>query len=231
MHAYFGLNVDTGCPKLLHSPDMHEAVNPSLNRMEPSLNRNLKKMTAFPLGILIVSLAVLSSACGGLRSASPDLPRGVLLPGPVSPASSLSHTADTAADTSTSDPSSVGLQTRVEEYWQARIQGDAQRTLEYERPDQRERLGNNIHRARFSSGVTVRTAALADPDSLQLVADAQEARVPVRIEYQYVFPVPGVKPMLVPTTIQDRWVKQDGVWYHVLDTTVIPVPKKNARQE
>ena len=139
--------------------------------------------------------------------------------------------AETAPDTSTSDPSSVGLQTRVEEYWQARIQGDAQRTLEYEHPDQRERLGDNIHRARFSSGVTVRTAALADPDSLQLVADAQEARVPVRIEYQYVFPVPGVKPMLVPTTIQDRWVKQDGVWYHVLDTSVIPVPEKNARQE
>ena len=141
MRVYFGLNVDTGCPKLLHSPDMHEVVNPSLKHVKPSLNRNLKKMTAFPLGILIVSLAVLSSACGGLRSASPDLPRGVLLPGPVSPASSLSHTAETAPDTSTSDPSSVGLQTRVEEYWQARIQGDAQRTLEYEQPDQRERLG------------------------------------------------------------------------------------------
>ena len=53
--------------------------------------------------------------------------------------------------------------------------------------------------------------------------------MPVRIEYQYVFPVPGVKPMLVPTTIQDRWVKQDGVWYHVLDTSVIPVPEKNAK--
>ena len=96
-------------------------------------------------------------------------------------------------------------------------------------PDQRKRLGDNIHRARFSSGLTVRTAAIADPDSLQLVAEAQEARVPVRIQYQYVFP--GAKPMLVPTTIQDRWVKQDGVWYHVLDTTVIPVPKKNARQK
>ena len=139
--------------------------------------------------------------------------------------------ADTAADTSKSDPSSVGLQTRVEEYWQARIQGDAQRTLEYERPDQRERLGDNIHRARFSSGLAVRTAVIADPDSLQLAADAQEARVPVRIQYQYMFPIPGTKPMLVPTTIQDRWVKQDGVWYHTLDTKVIPVPEKNARQE
>ena len=156
MRVYFGLNVDTGCPKLLHSPNMHEAV-------KPSLNRNLKKMTAFPLGILIVSLAVLSSACGGLRSASPDLPRGVLLPGPVSPASSLSHTAQTAPDTSTSDPSSVGLQTRVEEYWQARIQGDAQRTLEYEQPDQRKRLGNNIHRARFSSGLGVHSFVKVSP--------------------------------------------------------------------
>ena len=229
MRVYFGLNVDTGCPKLLHSPNMHEAVKPSLNRMEPSLNRNRKKMTAFPLGILIVSLAVVSGACGGLRSSSAV--------SPASPAtgsftnSPLSSFADTAADTSTSDPSSVGLQTRVEEYWQARIQGDARRTLEYERPDQRERLGDNIHRARFSSGLAVRTAVIADPDSLQLVADAQEARVPVRIQYQYMFPIPGVKPMLVPTTIQDRWVKQDGVWYHALDTKVIPVPEKNARQK
>ena len=88
------------------------------------------------------------------------------------------------------------------------------------------------HRARRSlPACDIRTAAIADPDSLQLVADAQEARVPVRIQYQYVFPVPGVKPMLVPTTIQDRWVKQDGVWYHTLDTNVIPVPEKNARQK
>ena len=220
MRVYFGLNVDTGCPKLLHSPNMHEAV-------KPSLNRNLKKMTAFLLGILFVSLVVLSSACGGLRP-SPAV-------SPASPAagsfanSPVSSFADTAPDTAKSDPSSVGLQTRVEEYWQARIQGDAQRTLEYERPDQRKRLGNNIHRARFASGLAVRTAAIADPDSLQLAADAQEARVPVRIEYQYMFPVPGVKPMLVPTTIQDRWVKQDGVWYHTLDTKVIPVPETNAR--
>ena len=208
---------------------MHEAVKPSLNRMEPSLNRNRKKMTAFPLGILIVSLAVLSSACGGLRASSAV--------SPASPAtgsftnSPLSSFADTAPDTSKSDPSSVGLQTRVEEYWQARIQGDAQRTLEYERPDQRKRLGENLYRARRASRLDIRTAAIADPDSLQLVADAQEARVPVRIQYQYVFPVPGVKPMLVPTTIQDRWVKQDGVWYHALDTKVIPVPEKNARQK
>ena len=222
MRVYFRLNVDTGCPKLLHSPDMHEAV-------KPSLNRNLKKMTAFPLGILAVSLVVLSSACGGLRSSPVD--------SSTSPAagsfanSPVSSFAETAPDTSTSDPSSVGLQTRVEEYWQARIQGDAQRIFEYERPDQRKQLGDNIHRARFTSGLAVRTAAIADPDSLQLVADAQEARVPVRIQYQYVFPVPGAKPMLVPTTIQDRWVKQDGVWYHTLDTNVIPVPEKNARQE
>ena len=181
-------------------------------------------MTAFPLGILIVSLAVLSGACGGLRSS--------FAVSPASPAtgsftdSPLSSFADTAADTSKSDPSSVGLQTRVEEYWQARIQGDARRTLEYERPDQRERLGDNIHRARLTSGLAVRTAVIADPDSLQLAADAQEARVPVRIQYQYMFPIPGTKPMLVPTTIQDRWVKQDGVWYHALDTSVIPVPEK-----
>ena len=229
MRVYSGLNVDTGGPKLLHSPDMHEAVKPSLNRTEPSLNRNRKKMTALPLCTLIVSLVALSCACGGLRSSPAVSPA-------VSPARSpISSFADTAAaaalETAKSDPSSVGLQTRIEEYWQARIQGDAQRSLAYEHPDKRKELGENLYRARRASRIDIRTFAIADPDSLQLVADAQEARVPVRIQYQYVFPVPGVKPMLVPTTIQDRWVKQDGVWYHRLDTNVIPVPEKNARQE
>ncbi len=206
MHAYFGLNVDTGCPKLLHSPDMHEVVKPSLNRTEPSLNRNQKNLTAFLLGTLVASPVVLSSACGGARSVSP---------GPAVGSIAVSPAFSPAAETRTPDPASVGLQTRVEEYWQARIQGNTQRTLQYEHPEYRDKLDEKAYRAR-TSRIDIRTFSIADPDSLQLPAEAQEASVPVRIQYEYVFPIPGAKPMLVPTTIHDRWKKQHGVWYHDL---------------
>ena len=228
MHVYFGLNVDTGCPKLLHSPDMHEAVKPSLNRTEPSLNRNRKKMTAFPLGILTVSLVVLSSACGGLRSA--------LCCFSCQPCCWFScqffcRYGCGCGPTAKSDPSSVGLQTRVEEYWQARIQGDAQRSLAYEHPDKRKRAGREPV---IAPGVP--PGSISGPSPLPTRTASSLWLTPRRRVCPYAYNIntcslPGVKPMLVPTTIQDRWVKQDGVWYHVLDTTVIPVPKKNARQE
>ena len=214
MHVYFGLNVDTGCPKLLCSPDMHEVVNLSLNRAEPSLNRNQKNMTAFLLGTLVASPVVLSSACGGARSVSPSPGVGSFA---INSAvnSAFNFALSPGADTRTPDLSSVGLQTRVEEYWQARIQGNTQRTLQYEHPAQRDKLDEQAYRAR-TSRIDIRTFSIADPDSLQLPAEAQEASVPLRIQYQYVFPIPGVKPMLVPTTIHDRWKKQHGVWYHDL---------------
>ena len=189
---------------------MHEAVQPSPQRLEPSLNRNQKKMTAFILGTLVASPVVLSSACGGARSVSPDPAFGSFAISPT-----LSPAFSPGADTRTPDPASVGLQTRVEEYWQARIQGNTQLTLEYEHPEQRDKLDEQAYRAR-TSRLDIRTFSIADPDSLQLPAEAQEASVPVRIQYQYVFPIPGVKPMLVPTTIHDRWKKQHGVWYHDL---------------
>ena len=179
MHAYFGLNVDTACPKLLHSPDMHEVVNPSLNRTEPSLNRNQKNMTAFLLGTLVASPVVLSSACGGARSVSPSPGVGSFAVNPaVSPAvnSAFNSALSPGAETRTPDLSSVGLQTRVEEYWQARIQGNTQRALQYEHPAQRDKLNEQAYRAR-TSRIDIRTFSIADPDSLQLPAEAQEASV------------------------------------------------------
>ena len=220
MHAYFGLNVDTGCPKLLHLPDMHEAVPPSLQRLESSLNRNRKNMTAFLLGTLVASPVVLSSACGGARSVPPS--PGV---GSFAVNSAFNFALSPAADTRTPDLASVGLQTRVEEYWQARIQGNTQRTFQYEHPAQRDKLNEHAYRAR-TSRFDIRTFSIADPDSLQLPAEAQEASVPIRIQYQYVFPISGAKPMLVPTTIQDRWKKQHGVWYHNLAARGVAGSKK-----
>ena len=199
---------------------MHEVVKPSLNRTEPSLNWNQKNLTAFLLSTLVASPVVVSSACGGARSVSPSPAVGS-----IAVNSAFNSAFSPGADTRTPDLSSVGLQTRVEEYWQARIQGNTQRTLQYEHPAQRDKLDEQAYRAR-TSRIAIRTFSIADPDSLELPAEAQEASVALRIQYQYVFPIPGAKPMLVPTTIHDRWKKQHGVWYHDLAARGVAGSKK-----
>ena len=199
---------------------MHEVVKPSLNRTEPSLNRNRKNLTAFLLGTLVASPVVVSSACGGARSVSPGPAVGSIAANPA-----FNSAFSPGAETRTSDLSGVGLQTRVEEYWQARIQGNTQRALQYEHPEYRDKLDEQTYRAR-TSRIDIRTFSIADPDSLQLPAEAQEASVALRIQYQYVFPIPGAKPMLLPTTVRDRWKKQHGVWYHDLAARGVAGSKK-----
>lgn len=152
-------------------------------------------MKVFIRGMLVVSLATLYPACGGSNDSPPNAAKP--------------------------DVSKADLRTRIEEYWQARIQGNMQLAFEYEHPDQQEKLGEKIYQARVSSNVNIREFSVTDLHSLQLQAEAEEVTVPLKIKYEYMFPVQGAKPILVPTTIQDHWEKQHGVWYHVLDTQVI----------
>ena len=212
MHAYFGLNVDTGCPKLLHSPDMHEVVTAKPDTaLEPSLNRNQKNLTAFILGTLVASPVVLSSACGGARSVSPSPAVGSFA---VSPACQFSRSVLLWRHAPRTRPASVCR----------RVLKNIGRRVFRAIPSARSNMNTLSTATSWTNKpiapglprIDIRTFSIADPDSLQLPAEAQEASVPVRIQYQYVFPIPGVKPMLMPTTIHDRWKKQHGVWYHDL---------------
>ena len=113
------------------------------------------------------------------------------------------------------------LQSRVEAYWQARVQNDMPRALQYEHPALRERLGERISLARLRSGVSIKAFAIVDPQALQLDPDAREARVALTLKYEYTMPFGG-GPMLTSTSAEDPWRKVRGVWYHVLDPRIVP---------
>ena len=100
------------------------------------------------------------------------------------------------------------LLARVEAYWQARVQNDAQRALQYEHPEHRERFGG-----RLRSAIELKEFSVVSPQALQLDPSAQEAQVELNLKYEYTIPFAG-GPMLVSTFVTDSWRKERGVWYH-----------------
>ena len=114
------------------------------------------------------------------------------------------------------------LQARFEAYWQARAQNDMSLALQYEHPKQRKRLGEKISQARQHSGVTITAFSVVDPQAFQLDPGAQEARVEMQIQYEYTFPSMADRKLPASTVIADSWQKEGRVWYHVLQTEVIP---------
>ena len=114
------------------------------------------------------------------------------------------------------------LQTRLEAYWQARVAHDMPLALQYEHPRQRKQLGEHISRARQRSGIRITGFSVLDPQALQLDPAAHTARVEMRVEYAYTFPSMAGRQITTSTVIADDWRKERGVWYHVLQTQVIP---------
>ncbi len=112
------------------------------------------------------------------------------------------------------------LQTRFEAYWQARVQNNMPLTLQYEHPKQRKQLGEKISQARQRSGVNITAFSVVDPQAFQLDPAAQEARVEMRLQYEYTFPSMADRKFSASTAIVDTWHKEQGVWYHVLQTEV-----------
>lgn len=107
------------------------------------------------------------------------------------------------------------LLTRVNEYWQARIQRNMKTAFQYELPTRREQLGEEAYLSRV--GLTVK---LLEVSIVDIRPSRKETEVPilVQMKYEFSFPVPGAQPLEVDTRITDRWEKDEGIWYHVLDT-------------
>ena len=114
------------------------------------------------------------------------------------------------------------LQSRLEAYWQARLDNDLPLALQYEHPGQRKRLGKHISLARRNSGVSVTGFSVLDPQAVQPAPDARATRVEMRVQYEYTFPSMPDRKIRTSTVIADAWRKERGVWYHVLQTEVIP---------
>ena len=138
----------------------------------------------------------------------------------VSIAAALLTLAQSAPEAATES-----LQPRLEAYWQARVRNDMSLTLQYEHPAQRKQLGEKISQARRHSGVSVTAFSVVDPQAFQLDPAAQKARVEMQLQYEYTFPFMADRKIPASTVIADVWQKEQGVWYHVLQTEVIPDKK------
>ena len=144
-----------------------------------------------------LSLSAALSACAGLKAPAPQ-------PAP-----------QTAPDS---------LQTRLEAYWRARIENDIPLALQYEHPDQHKQRGETISLARPRSGVTIKEVSVLDPQALQLDPSVREAKVRLRLKYEYTPPFGG-GPMITSTFVTDTWRKAGEVWYHVPRRRGIPRKK------
>ena len=170
----------------------------------------------FIRNVLILSSAVLFAACQGTQDA-----QDANDPPPVS------QTRSVAKDAPEADRER--LLTRVREYWESRIQHDTKTAFQYEHPVRRKQLSEEVYLASMKPNIKILEYAILD---VELPPQAHEAAIPLRLQYEYTFPQPGVKSMQVPTQVTDYWEKDQGVWYHVLDTNVIPRGKPYiSRQE
>lgn len=147
-------------------------------------------------GVLIVSATAVLAACQSTNGPAP-----------------ASQTPTPVSDAPEADRER--LLTRVNEYWQARIQRNMKTAFQYELPIRREQLGEEAYLSRV--GLTVK---LLEFSILDIRPSRKETEVPIlaQLKYEFSFPAPGAQPMEVLTRITDRWEKDEGVWYHVLDT-------------
>jgi hypothetical protein len=92
--------------------------------------------------------------------------------------------------------------------------------FQYELPARRQKLGEDAYMSQVGSTVKILEFSIID---FQVPPEATEAPISLRLKYEYLFPVPGAQPMQVPTQITDHWKKDQGVWYHVLDTNPLAI--------
>jgi len=149
---------------------------------------------------LIVGALAFFAACEGANGSAP-----------VSPIQSA------VSDTPEADRER--LLTRVNEYWQARVQQDMKVAFQYELPHSRQ-LDEAFYVSNVGKAVKVLEFSVAD---FQLPLKATKAPIPLQLKYEYFFPIPGVLPMVVPTQITDSWEKDQGIWYHILDTKPLAI--------
>lgn len=158
-----------------------------------------KAAETFIPSIFILGAAVFFAACQGSNNSPPT-----------------SQSRSAVPDTPEADRER--LLTRVREYWQSRIQHDTKTAFQYEHPVRRKQIGEEVYLASLKPNVKILEYSILD---VQLSPQAQDASIPLRLWYEYTFPQPGAKSMQVPTQVTDYWEKDQGVWYHVLDTNVI----------
>ena len=144
--------------------------------------------------VLLVSALAFLAACQAMKG-----------PTPASPTP--------AAVSDTPEADRARLLTRVNAYWQARMQRDLKTTSQYELLSHRQRLNEKVYRTRLGNAFPIVGFSIMDS---QVPLKATHASISLELKFEsYFF---GPRPVESIIHITDRWKKDQGVWYHILDT-------------
>lgn len=101
------------------------------------------------------------------------------------------------------------LRERVLQYWQHKINLDLDKAYEFEDPAYRA-VENKVRYIRHHNIDMVRWKSV-EIQGIEIADDRAE----VKLKLMVILLLPGMKDEhAMPTFVNDRWVKVDGVWYH-----------------
>jgi hypothetical protein len=101
------------------------------------------------------------------------------------------------------------LRERVMAYWDYKVKGEFDKSYEYEHPLFKKQTSMVKYIQGFKSGVARWLGT--NVEDIEIKGDTAEASVNVKT----VVRIPRVKPIESDSLIKEKWVKTDGMWYHV----------------
>jgi len=112
-----------------------------------------------------------------------------------------------------SQEAGASLKDRVAAYWEAQQKGDEEGLMAFVDPQGRSSFLASRERWKKTQGASRLTAW-----SLRsLSVSGEEATVEVETTFQVQHPLLGKDPVEMRSTIRDRWVRRQGVWYVMVE--------------
>jgi len=106
-------------------------------------------------------------------------------------------------------PDGGELRDRVATYWQLKVEEDFMKSYEYEAPYYRQQTSVMNYLKSMNTDMVKYLAAT--PGDVQLDGDSARVNVQLRVRVK----PPQMKSDEYNTLLTEKWVKVDGVWYHV----------------
>ena len=112
-------------------------------------------------------------------------------------------------ETTKNGPDEGDLRERVATYWQLKVNEDFMKSYEYEAPYYRKQT-TMINYLRGINTDVVKYLA-ATPRDIKLDADSAVVDVELRVRVK----LPQIKSDEHSTVIKEKWVRSEGMWYHI----------------
>jgi hypothetical protein len=100
------------------------------------------------------------------------------------------------------------LRERIAAYWDHRIKGELDKTYEFEDPFYRKKVGLVSYIKSFGGMVKWKAVAVKD---IEVSDNAAVVDLKITTDVR----LPETKATDVTSAVKEKWVKVDGVWYHV----------------